>query len=170
MRTAILVVPLALFCAAALGAATLLTVGTRMPAITLADQHDVEGAVRPDTRCVLFSRDMSAAKIIQEALANDPAALIDPAAMVIVSDISGMPRLITKLFAVPALRKRPYRVLLDREGTVTADIPVMSGKVTVLSLKDFVIERLEYVDSADALRAALRQAAEPERGAAAAER
>lgn len=88
---------LAFLCAAALSAATPLGTGMRMPAFTLADQHDVQGSVRPDTRCVLFSRDMSAANVVKEALANDP------------------------------------------------------------------IERVKYVESADALRAALRQAAAPPR-------
>jgi hypothetical protein len=160
MRIAILAVPLTILSAAALSAATPLATGMRIPAVTLADQHDAEGSVRSDTRCVLFSRDMSAAKIVQEALGNDPAAL--PAATVIISDISGMPGLITKLFALPALRKRPYRILLDREGKATEDVPSINGKVTVLYLRDFTIERVEFVDSADALRTALHQAAEPQ--------
>jgi hypothetical protein len=158
MRIAIVAVFLTVLCAGALSAATPLAAGMRLPAITLADQHDVEGSVRSDTRCVLFSRDMSAAKIVQEALGNDPSA---PAATMIVSDISGMPTLITKLFALPALRQRPYRILLDREGKATEDIPSVDGKVTVLYLRDFTIERLEFVDSAEALRTALHQAAEP---------
>lgn len=154
---------LAFLCAAALRAATPLGTGMRMPAFTLADQHDVQGSVRPDTRCVLFSRDMSAANVVKEALANDPAALIEAAGAVVVSDISGMPSLITKLFALPALRQRPYQILLDRDGKVTANLPSMNGKVTVLQLQALTIERVEYVESADALRAALRQAAAPPR-------
>jgi hypothetical protein len=71
-----------------------------------------------------------------------------------------MPSLITKLFALPGLRKRPYRILLDREGNVTADFPSVSGKVTVLRLHALTIERVEYVESADALRAALHPPAE----------
>ncbi|HVO23493.1 MAG TPA: FAD/FMN-containing dehydrogenase [Candidatus Margulisiibacteriota bacterium] len=161
MRIAALAVLLALSCAAALSTAAPLAVGMRMPSITLADQHGVAGSVRPDTRCIVFSRDMDAAKIVKEALADDAAALIPGAAAVIVSDISGMPSLVTKLFALPALRKRPYSILLDRDGKATADIPAVSGKVTVLYLRGLTVERIEYVDSADTLRATLHQLAQP---------
>ncbi len=161
MRISVLVALVGLLCVAAPTAAAPLAVGARMPNITLADQHGVEGSVRPDTRCIVFSRDMEAAKVVKEGLADDAAALIPGADAIVLSDISGMPGLITKLFALPALRKRPYPILLDRDGKATADIPAVSGKVTVLYLREFTIERIEYVDSADALRAALRQLAEP---------
>lgn len=158
MRTAI-VVPMAVLCLAARNMATPLGAGMRMPAIALADQHGVEDSVSSATRCVLFSRDMKAAKIVQETLINDQTALSQAAGAIIVSDISGMPSLITKLFALPALRKRPYRILLDREGKVTADFPSMNGKVTVFHLDSFTIERIEYIESAETLRAVLRQTA-----------
>ena len=147
----------AVLCAGAVGAASL-GVGMRIPPITLSDQHDVEGAVRSDTRCVLYSRDMGAAKVVNEVLANAPA-LLDAAGGVVVSDLSRMPRVITSLFALPALRKRPYRILLDRDGKATADWPFKKGAVTVLFLTDMTIARVDYVDSAETLRAALRQAA-----------
>jgi hypothetical protein len=155
-----IVTSLLLSASAALGAAPPLAVGARLPALTLTDQHDVEGSVGPGTRCILFSRDMSAAKIVNEALANDPAALIAAAQAVVVSDISGMPKLITKLFALPAMRRRSYRLLLDRDGNATAGFPYEKGKVTVLHLHALTVERVEYIESAGALRAVLRQAAE----------
>jgi hypothetical protein len=164
MRIAIVVAPLTLLCAVSISAATPLDTGMRMPAITLTDQHDAQGSVTPDTRCVVFNRDMSGAKVIEEGLATDSAGLLEAAGAVIVSDISGMPRLISKLFALPALRKRPYSMLLDREGKVTADFPFAKGKVTVLHLHALTIERVEYVESAEALRATLRQAAQPPAG------
>ena len=161
MRIAIGVSILALVSAAAPGIAAPLTEGARMPPLTLADQHDVDGAVSADTRSVVFSRDMQAAKVVRDALGDHPAPLLDAARAVIIADISRMPSLITKLFALPAMRKRPFRMLLDRDGKVTADFPSARGKVTVFDLRAFTIERVEYVESADELRAALRRAAEP---------
>ncbi len=142
-------------------AAAPLGAGMHMPVFTLADQHDVEGSITPATRCVLFNRDMASAKVLQEALADNPTVLLDTAGAVIVSDISGMPRIITALFAVPAMRKRPYRMLLDREGKVTADFPFEKGKVTVVYVKDLTVEKVEFVESPEALRAALTPAAAP---------
>jgi len=141
-------------------AATTLDVGMRVPALTLTDQHGADGSVSLATRCVFFNRDMASAKIVQEGLTDTPSPALETARTVVVSDISAMPSIITKLFAVPAMRKRPYRILLDRDGKVTSDFPSEKGKVTVLYLKDLTIERLEFVDSAAALRAALHAAVE----------
>ena len=74
------------------------------------------------------------------------------------ADISRMPSLVAKLFALPAMRKRPYRMLLDRDGTATADFPARAGEVTLLRLHDGTIERVDYAASAAALRAALAPA------------
>jgi len=159
MRLTVLAAPIAFLCAAVVGAAPLGT-GMRMPALALTDQHDVPGSVGPETRCVLFTRDMAATKVLNEALGDDPAPLLAAAHAVVVSDISSMPSLITKLFALPAMRKRAYRILLDREGRMTADFPSDKGKVTVFHLHALTIERVDYVEAAGALSDMLHQAAE----------
>jgi len=159
VRIAFFAVVLTLLCTA-LGAAAPLGAGMRMPALALTDQHDVQGAVGPATRCVLFTRDMDATKVLNEALGDNPAALIAAAHAVVISDISGMPSLITKLFALPKMRKRPYQILLDRDGKATADFPFVKGKVTVFHLHALTIESIQHLDSAGALRTLLRHAAE----------
>lgn len=139
--------------------AATLAPGSPLPPLTLADQHDVAMTVGPPTRLILFTRDMDAGDLVKEALAEH-AALLGAAQAVYISDISGMPSLVARLFALPAMRKRPYRMLLDRDGRATADLPSTEGKVTLLTLSGERIEAIAYLDSADAVRAAL-VAAEP---------
>ena len=157
MRTRALGIAVLLIVATA--AAEPLREGLRMPALALSDQHDAAGSIDSETRCVLFSRDMGGANILRDALADDAQTVLASAGAVVVSDISRMPSLITKLFALPAMRKRPYRMLLDREGRMTADLPSEKGRVTVLRLNALTIEHIEFVDSADTLRTALGHAA-----------
>lgn len=133
--------------------------GMQMPPLTLSDQHDVAESIGPETRIVVFARDMDAADIVKEALAENGAALLSDAGAVFVSDIQRMPGIITTLFALPAMRKRPYRMLLDREGTITADLPSQEEKVSVIRLDKLEIKSVDYVDSAPQLRAALLAAA-----------
>lgn len=129
--------------------------GNRMPAISLADQHDVQASIGAETRIVLFARDMDGADIVEEALAEHGAAVLAGAGAVFVSDIHRMPGIITRLFALPAMRKRPYRMLLDRDGTATADLPSREDQVSLIRLDQLEIESVDYFDSAGALRAAL---------------
>jgi hypothetical protein len=137
--------------------------GMQMPAITLADQHDVQATIGPETRVVIFARDMDAADIVEEALADGGAKVLADAGAVFISDIHRMPGIITRLFALPAMRKRPYRMLLDREADVTESFPSQEEKVSLIRLDELEIEGIEYFDSAAALRAALLAAAGTER-------
>ena len=139
----------ACLCAVQVAAAVMLAPGMPIPVITLADQHDVKASVGPETRMVIFARDMDAADIVEKALDGDGAALLLDAGALFVSDIAGMPGMIRKLVAVPAMRKRPYRILLDRDGIATANMPVEKGKVTVLHLDALKINAVEYVGSAE---------------------
>jgi hypothetical protein len=128
-------------------------VGDRLPEIVLRDQHDHEDAVDASTRILLFSRDMDGGKLLQSALEGTDAEVLAEQDAVYLSDISGMPSLIARLFAVPSMRKRPYSMLLDRSGEATERIPDVEEKATVIFLKDLRIERIEHVDSADGVRA-----------------
>jgi hypothetical protein len=95
---------------------------------------------------------------VNDALEEDPS-LQDLAARgaVFVSDIHRMPALITRLFALPSMRRRPYRMLLDREEAgPSARIPREEGKVTLLELDALEIRSISFLDSADAVARALR--------------
>lgn len=140
-----------------------LTPGMRLPQIRLADQHDVEDSIGAEVRAVLFTRDMDAGNIVKEALAEKGGEMLAAADAVYVSDISGMPRIVAKLFALPSMRKRPYRMLLDRDGKATKDFPSEKGKVTLLRLQAGEIERVEYLESTDQVRAVLKAKGEPVR-------
>lgn len=137
-----------------LAALAALAPGSTLPPLTLTDQHDVATTIGAQTRVIVFTRDMDAGDLVKAALATQPA-LLDTAQAAYVSDISGMPSLIARMFAVPAMRKRPYRILLDRDGKATAELPSVEGKVTVIALDRGRITAITFVDSSAALTAAL---------------
>lgn len=148
----------ALFASAA--AAEPLAVGSTLAPLTLLDQHEVAGSVDASTKLVLYARDMDGAGLVEESLATDGAAKLQAAGAVVVAEISGMPSLIASWFAIPKLQKRPYRMLLDREGEATAHLPAEKGKVTLLRLDALKVVAVEFAASTDAVSAALAPAAE----------
>jgi len=130
--------------------------GARLPELRLSDQHEVEATVGVDDEVVMFSRDMDAGSLVKEALAEHGGATLAAAKAVYVTDITRMPALITRLFALPSMRKRDYRILLDRDGKATEDFPSEEGKVTVIKLDEGVISEIVFVDTAAALLASLK--------------
>jgi hypothetical protein len=123
-------------------------VGDRMEPFSLEDQHGAEHRVDGSVRIVLFSRDMEGGDLIRQALAETQPELLDRQRAVYVADISGMPRLIAKMFALPKMRKRPYPMLLDRDGIATARLPDVDERATLLFCKDLRIIRVLHLADA----------------------
>lgn len=125
---------------------------------TLLDQYDQPYSLGADTHILLVARDMDGAKLVKAALDEQPKGYLEARGAVFVADIQRMPALISKLFAIPAMRDYSYRVLLDREGRVASRYAGEQGKVLWLSLDNGVLVGQKSYTAADDLKAALDQA------------
>lgn len=124
-------------------------------AIALEDQHGQPGGVDAATRGVLLSRDMDGGAFVREALATDGAAQLERAGAVYIADVHGMPALIRRFVAIPRMRERPYRVLLDTEGAPTAGLPAEEGKATWLRLEGLRVVEIRFLTSSEEVAKAL---------------
>lgn len=136
--------------------------GDPLPTLELEDQHGEAGRLDASAALVLFSRDMEGGGVIKEALARDGAAFLERNGGVYVADVSRMPGIVRSLMAKPAMRRRPYRMLLDEDGGPTAAFPTRSGHATLLFVDAGQIARVEFVASPAALRAAVESEPEAE--------
>ncbi|QXZ15364.1 FAD/FMN-containing dehydrogenase [Pseudomonas sp. AO-1] len=135
-----------------------LEIGERLAPWTLLDQYDQPFTLDNRTTTLLVARDMDGAKLIKQALKDQPKGYLEARHAVFVADIQRMPALIAKMFAVPAMRDYSYRVMLDREGRVASRYPGAEGSVLWLQLKDGrLLEQREYTDAAQ-LHEALEKA------------
>ncbi|QXH49456.1 FAD/FMN-containing dehydrogenase [Pseudomonas fakonensis] len=133
--------------------------GERLAPWTLLDQYDQPYSLGADTRLLLVARDMDGAKLVKAALAGQPKGYLEARGAVFVADIQRMPALISKLFAIPAMRDYSYRVLLDREGRVASRYAGAEGQVLWLVLDQGVLVTLREFADAQELKAALEGAA-----------
>jgi len=97
---------------------------------------------------------MAAGDVVKAALGDTEQRVLDERGLVYVADISGMPAVISRMFAIPKMRKRPYRVLLDRDGAVVRDLPRVEGRPTLVALDRLRIVRIEHPASAEELKRA----------------
>lgn len=132
-----------------------LSVGSTLSPRSLPDQHGIVHAIDESVRLVLFSRDMKGGGVVKEALQTDGRGFLERHHALYVSDVSRMPGLIRAAIAKPRLRGRGYPILLDEEGTATADLPAAEGKATLLFLEKLRVTRVEQVGSVEELRRAL---------------
>ncbi|OCW29639.1 FAD/FMN-containing dehydrogenase [Pseudomonas aylmerensis] len=132
-------------------------VGERLAPWTLLDQFDQAYTLNDQAQILLVARSMDAAKQVDAALQGQPKGYLEARHAVFVADIQRMPRLIAKLFAVPAMQAYNYRVMLDRDARIAPRYPGAVDKVLWLQLdKGQLIEQREYSSATD-LRQALEQ-------------
>ncbi|MBM3112222.1 FAD/FMN-containing dehydrogenase [Pseudomonas sp. P66] len=132
-------------------------VGEQLKPWTLLDQYDQAYSLNDQTRTLLVASNMDGAKLVKAALEDRPKGYLETRNTVFVADIQRMPALISKLFAIPAMRDYSYRVLLDRDGSVATRYAPAEDKVLWLQLdKGQVVSQREFT-SAEELRQALEK-------------
>lgn len=130
-------------------------VGSTLPRTELPDQHGAARVIDDSVRVVVFSRDMAAGKVVRDAIEKAGTNLFDRNSAVYVVNVTGMPAIIRSLFAMPALRRRPYTILIDEEGVKTADFPGGATYPTVMVLDKRKVTSVSYPTNAEALIALL---------------
>ena len=132
-------------------------VGERVAPWTLLDQFDQAYTLDDQAQILLVARSMDAAKRVDAALQGQPKGYLEARHAVFIADIQRMPRLIAKLFAVPAMQAYNYRVMLDRDARVAPRYPGAVDKVLWLQLDSGKVIAQHEFSSADELRQALEQ-------------
>jgi hypothetical protein len=130
--------------------------GDRIEAFELADAHGAPGRVDERVRLVLFTADMDGGKLVQQALADPALQDLATHGAVYVADVSRMPALVTRLFARPSMRRRPYRTLLDPGPGPTVRMPREPGKVTLLALDALSVRSVHFADAPETVASAVR--------------
>ena len=136
--------------------ASTLVVGSDLPPITLTDQHDAKATVGPEVRIVVLTRDMAAGDVVKDGFAGMDQAALDLRGAVYVADISGMPSLGASMFAIPKMRDRSYRPVLDRAGAAARAFPYAQGRPTGLFVGSGQGTRVGRPGDGDGRGAALR--------------
>lgn len=131
-----------------------LAVGSALPPLSVNDQFDRPVAVDAGTRLVLFAADKAAGDVATEALKAHPEVLAQQR-LVYLADISGMPAVITRMFALPKMRDLPFPVGLVRDTQLTAALPRKAGMLTLMVLESGTVRGIEYLPDAAAVRSRL---------------
>ena len=127
-------------------------VGDAIEPFTLKDQHGESRTVDASAKVILFSREMAGGDILKQGLADVAPDYLSGKNAFYVADISRMPALIAAMFAIPAMRDRPYSMLLDRDGETTARLPNAEGQATLIVLDRLTVQRSVGVTEAPAVR------------------
>jgi len=133
-----------------------LQVGSTLSAIELNTQHGKSVKVANDVKTLIFSVEKAPSDLINSFLMKQDAKFLANNKAYFIADISRMPSMITKMFAIPKMKKRPYNILLAKNETQVAFIPRKKEFVSVLKIAGGKVTAVEFVNNVDQLAKAFK--------------
>lgn len=128
---------------------------------TFKDQWDKPLEVTAQTQWVLFSHHKAGNEWIKSAFEQTKLPPLAEHQMVYVADISGMPGLISSLFALPKMRDYSFRIAIANEEEMTQVWPRKDEQVTLLKLENKDVKEVRYLVNEAELLTALQQIQRP---------
>jgi hypothetical protein len=151
----IIIVMLMVLSSVNIAAQDVLKVGDTLGALPLTDQHDKTLVLTPVVKQIIFAADKSTSTWVGDFLDAKAAAWLAENSSVYVADIHKMPKLISRMIALPKLREKSYSVYLGRTATALSKLPHKEACVTLVGVDALVVTAIEYICSPQELVVAL---------------
>jgi hypothetical protein len=129
--------------------------GRPLPVLHLKNQHDQDWNISASTRLVVFAAGRKASNLALAVLGAQHKGFLESRHAVYLADMSKMPSLITRTFALPALREQPFEVGVSLDEFVLAGWPRQDDAVTIIGLEGGRVTHFQYANSEAQLRTAL---------------
>lgn len=137
--------------------AALLKAGDPLPILELKDQHDKPAVIAKTTQRLLFAADNNGGQKTTALIDSLGASWLKATGTVYLADIHRMPSLITKMFALPQLREKPYPILLGREEADLAMFPRKKDCVTLIQVRNEQLGEAVFACTEEELRVAVKR-------------
>jgi len=130
--------------------------GDSLPNLSLTDQHDKPAKIDSSVTRLIFAADNGAASLVTAMLDTKEANWLIQNNSVYLADIHKMPSLISKMFALPQLREKPYTIILGREEADLAMFARQKGCVAIIPVTNQKIGETTFACTEDALKEAVK--------------
>ncbi len=130
--------------------ANALSIGDSTPTFAINDQFEKAHTIAADTKTILVAADKDTSEILRDYFLTKEKGFLEANKAYYVADISGMPSLIAKFFALPKMKKYPFSILLVDENQ-TKEFTKKEGNITVYSVNNGKISDVKYIKNAEEL-------------------
>jgi len=124
--------------------ANALNIGDAIPTFEIKDQFEKKHKIANDAKTILVAADKGTSEVLRDYFLAKDAKFLTTNKAYYVADISGMPSLIAKFFALPKMKKYPFSVLLVDEEQ-TKSFTKKEGNITVYTVNNGKISDIKYV-------------------------
>lgn len=133
------------------------TVGQSVAPLELEDQHGNHTTLTAMPKTLIMAYEKGTGATVNEYLNAQDKGYLKKYNAAFVADISQMPGLVTKLFALPKMRKYVHTVLLIQDEQQGLQFPSKEEKITVMKFQDNILAQVTFITTTDELKAAIEQ-------------
>jgi hypothetical protein len=139
---------LSLFISCSLWANVPFNINDKIGNFSLLNQFDAKQTIDNSVEMIIVSFEKDTGAQLNEFLSQQTPDFLQQHKTVFIANISGMPMVITKMFALPKMRNYKHPILLIYDEN---DVRFKSqeGKSTLYKLKDGVIQSIEFITQDD---------------------
>lgn len=123
-----------------------LSVGSDVSNISIKDQFEKTNPISAETKTILFASDKDTSDLLKEYLLSKEGDILTANNAIYVADISGMPSLITKFFALPKMKKYPFSVMLLDDSNKEF-FAKEEGKIIVYTLDNLKVTEMKTIST-----------------------
>jgi len=117
------------------------------PTLKLVDQFDEKIEIdQENNTTLLISFEKEISKKINTFLKEQKPEFMKNHNLLYIADISSMPSFVTNWFALPKMKKLPFKIALIYDEEVAKPINKEEGKISVIYLKDNHVKSIKFVE------------------------
>ena len=133
------------------------TVGQSVAPLELEDQYGSHITLKAMPKTLIMAYEKGTGATVNEYLNAQDKGYLKKHNATFIADISQMPGLVTKLFALPKMRKYIHTVLLIQDEKQGLQFPSKEEKITVMKFQDNLLTQVTFITTTDELKAAIEQ-------------
>lgn len=131
--------------------ANTLQIGQKILPFELRNQHGKMVKVDDKAKIILFTKEKAPSNLLNRFLLKQNGDFLSKNHAYFIADISAMPFLISKMIAIPQLKKMSHEILLVKKETTLSFVPHKKGFITVIKKKDGKIQAISFVNTMTAV-------------------
>ncbi|PIE40767.1 MAG: hypothetical protein CSA49_06770 [Gammaproteobacteria bacterium] len=126
-----------------------LKIGSEVDFTLLENQYGKPFPFEEELELLIFADDMEASSHVREAIQRVAPECYEQGRLVFVADISGMPKMISQMVAVPKMRDYGFPIWLDYTGDATGGLPVKEAHISLIGIQAGAITTIKYVQGVE---------------------
>ncbi len=126
-------------------------VGDTISPMKLVDQFGVLHSLDRTPKTIIMTFEKEPSSKVHKFLANKPKDYLTANGATFIAEISQMPKFVSKMFALPAMRKYNHPVLLISDENVGERFPAQDDKITIIKSENGQIKSINFVSNISSL-------------------